>query len=448
MVSSLNERQNLTESSHEISNRENFLKHVWRAYPAMPLDQSEWPAKACGRLRIDNSASTAAVMLETIEGHNRIEFTPNCRWLGVAPEATPFDATVLRSGDIVMIGGCEDANGSFLASICQLLTPCRSALPQVSNFDIARSRQWMNFIARVRQFFTERGFIELLTPTLVVSPGTEPFLEPMRVQAVYNGREVARYLPTSPEFHLKKALARGWREIFEIKTCFRNGEAGTHHQPEFSMLEWYRAYARLDAIEADLQGLLWALARSESERAHLQLKRISVRELFSKLGDVEFDLQPTTTRDQLAELASRLSVRTALDDSFDDIYFRIFLECVEPMLVDLGPVVVYDYPPSQAALARIGANGFAERFELYWRGLEIANAFHELNDPEQNRERFALDAKIKMAQGKAAVPIDDELLNWLDYGLPPSGGIALGLDRLFMAWLEIDSIEDTRAFSF
>lgn len=240
-------------------------------------------------------------------------------------------------------------------------------------------------------------------------------------------------------------LVAGWTRIYEIKSCFRNGEVGLHHQPEFFMLEWYRAYANLDNIAADVENLLMTLTCAVGIDLP-GLRRTSMRALFQDAFG--FELAPETTREQLSDCARRFNVRIEGDDTWDEIFFRLFLEKIEPGLGHEGPVLVFGYPPSQAALARIGRDGFADRFELYWKGVEIANAFHELNDPEVNRARFENDVARKIELTGAGVPVDEELLQALDYGLPPSGGIALGLDRLFMALYAIGDIAKARAFPF
>jgi lysyl-tRNA synthetase class 2 len=167
-------------------------------------------------------------------------------------------------------------------------------------------------------------------------------------------------------------------------------------------------------------------------------------ELFqTRLG---FNLTPATTREELVRLAQGLNISIRDDDSWDDIFFRVFLEKIEGDLGADGPLLVRGYPPSQAALSRIGPDGFADRFEVYWRGLELANAFHELNDPDENEKRFRDDARKKLELGRRSVPVDEELIAGLKTGMPPSGGIALGVERLFMALFDLPTIAEARAF--
>lgn len=325
---------------------------------------------------------------------------------------------------------------------------------------------WMAFLQQVRDFFHQRHFTEIHTPTLVPSPGMEPFLDVFETQFESGSYKKTFYLPTSPEFHLKKAVAQGWSSIFEIKPCFRNGEISKTHQPEFWMLEWYRAFANLDSIKTDVKNLVEFLDRNlkneiaaytyrnslkenkptQGELANSPIVFISqsVSELFQNL--LSFKLSPQTTREELAQLATQLNIYFLPSDSWDELFHRIFIDHVEPKIPKENPFFLTDYPASQAALARVNSLGWAERFEVYWKGLELANAYHELNDPKEQRTRFLADQEAKRALNKKVVPIDEDFLRALEFGFPPSGGIALGLDRLFMALFDIPEIKNTRMF--
>lgn len=352
-----------------------------------------------------------------------------------------FNESLLRAGDQVCVHLIDR-----VADQVSLLTPSLETYHLRSTFNPLVSSQLHLFMQEVRSIFAGRGFTEILTPTLVPSPGTEPYLEPFTTEWAYGDRTRTCYLPTSPEFHLKQLLAAGWTKIYEIKTCFRNGEIGEHHEPEFQMLEWYRAYSPLDAIADDVEALLSTLSQKlRPERPVPKLRRTTMATLFAKAFN-GFSLTPTTTRDDLVALAGAFSVTVDVSDSWDDLFFRLFLEKIEGTLGLEDPVLVRGYSPTQAALSRIGADGFADRFEVYWRGLELANAFHELNDPDENVARFEADRARKEELGKPAVPIDKILIAALKHGLPPSGGIAMGLDRVFMALFEYRTIGETRGF--
>lgn len=324
-----------------------------------------------------------------------------------------------------------------------LLAPAKAEM-LFSDFNSDRAKQWELYLKLVRQCFEFLGFTEVRTSTLVTSPGLEPYLNPFETKFKSGQQETDFYLPTSPEFELKKVLSTGMSRIFEFKPSFRNEEMSSHHRPEFWMLEWYRAYADLASIKKDIKGLLnyLKLHWPQPLKGWAALKEISVAELFLKFCD--FQLTPQTTKEELVTLAQEMGIQTSSTDDWDDVYFRIFLEKIEPHLGMDGPLIVKDYPPSQCAWARITREGWADRFELYWRGVELANAYHELNNPAEQLARFEKANQKRRQLGKPEMPIDKKLMQALESGFPPSGGIALGLDRLFMLLIDKSDIGATR----
>ncbi len=297
--------------------------------------------------------------------------------------------------------------------------------------------EFAKFVNAVRQFFISRGCNEVFTPTLVPCPGMEPSLEPFSV-----GRT---YLPTSPEIHLKKALARGWTDIFEIKSCFRKGELSAHHEPEFTMLEWYRGFADLEMIIADLKALLEHLDTNGFMRQSAPVAVTTFRKLFHEVLD--FELKPEATVEDLQGVARRLSLHSLPDDSFADLFHRLLIEHIEPRMREMGPLVVRDFPPSMAALAKLTAEGWADRCEFYWEGLEIANAFNEVNDPLEQKKRWQNDIEERKRLGTSTLAVDPSLIHALEAGMPPSGGIALGMERLYMACRGVDEIRELKLFA-
>lgn len=311
---------------------------------------------------------------------------------------------------------------------------------------------WNQFIKAVDQFFQQKEFLQVQTPTLVVCPGTEPFLD--YFETTLMGAEKKLYLPTSPELHLKKMLARGYEKIYEMRPCFRNKEISSQHQPEFWMLEWYRAYETLNDIQQDVKELVQYLVkvfRTPTETS-FSFQDLTCAQAFAKY--LHLNLTPNTT---LAEFKQWGQSHPVLKSHFsqwqhfdvwDDIYYFLFIEYIEPQLLKDHPVLfLRNYPPSQAALARLTAEGWGDRFEFYWNGLEIANAFHELNDPVLQRQRAMEDLELKSKIGKSQIPpVDEDFLQHLQAGMPPSAGIALGLDRLFMALFNIKDITQFREF--
>jgi lysyl-tRNA synthetase class 2 len=313
-------------------------------------------------------------------------------------------------------------------------------------------------LARVRSLFAASGFTEVETPSLVVSPGMEPHLQPFATELREPGG-VGRplYLHTSPEFAMKKLLAAGERRIWQLARVFRNGERSATHHPEFTMLEWYRAGAGWRDLVADCEALLTAAleaagrsslawgGRESDPRRPWQM--LSVAEAFRI--HAEIDLLATAPDPQapdlarLARAAERAGIAAHAGDRWEDLFFRIMLERVEPQLGHPVPTVLYDYPLSLAALARPSPTDprVAERFELYVAGLELANAFGELTDADIQAARFERDADLKEQLYGERVPVDADFLAALRHGLPESAGIALGFDRLVMVATGADHIE-------
>ncbi len=356
---------------------------------------------------------------------------------------------ILSDGDWIACHFLNSAEKIQLDSL-MLLAPCMGKFNFESQRDEAnRQKAWQVYLKAVRDFFLDQNFYEILTPTLVDCPGTEPFLEPFFTELKVGRNQKKYFLPTSPELHLKKCLSKGYEAIFEIKSCFRNGELGPHHQPEFLMLEWYRSMHHLEQIQKDVEKLVEKCQQQLREsgfdvRPLPNFNRTSMAQLFKE--KLNFKLTPNTSRDELEKLAKTLKMHTTHSDSWDDLFFKIFLTFIEPEMKTAGAVFLADYPVSQAALARINEAGWADRFEFYWQGLEIANAFYELNDPKIQRQRTLADIQEKARLGLSSVPLDEGFLHALELGMPPSAGIALGLERLFMALMGYDSLAQVKLF--
>jgi elongation factor P--(R)-beta-lysine ligase len=314
-------------------------------------------------------------------------------------------------------------------------------------------------IAAIRAFFAERDFVEVDTPALQVSPGLEPHLMAFATGLSEPGeRPQPRYLHTSPEFAMKKLLVAGVPRLFQLAHCFRNGERGRTHHPEFTMLEWYRAGASYRDLMADCEALLRACLGAAGTRQFAWQDKtaeptaaweyLSVAAAFAR--EVHIDLLATApdpmqpSLDRLAEAARPLGITPHPGDTWEDLFFRIFLERIEPKLGIGAPTILYDYPISMAALARAkpGDTRLAERFELYVAGLELANAFGELTDAATQRARFLADQEKKRARYGIAYPVDEDFLAALAYGMPQSAGIALGVDRVVMLATGAEHIEE------
>lgn len=312
-----------------------------------------------------------------------------------------------------------------------------------------------------RDWFAEAGFLEVETPALQIAPGAEVHLQAFWTDFALGGRPTRYGLHTSPEFAMKKLLAGGLTRICQFAPVFRNGEWSATHHPAFTMLEWYRAgdgsAGALAPLIADCRALLrTAAAVAEAEGAGDGLLRwgeasadptaaweiLTVAEAFARHAGIDLaaliDDPADPSPAPLAEAARNLGLTPAADDSFDDVFFRIFLDRIEPHLGQGRPTVLTRYPISMAALSRPADDDprWADRFELYVAGLELANAFGELTDPVEQARRFEADLDRKAELYGEVWPIDRDFLAALDPamggGLPPTAGIALGVDRLVM----------------
>jgi len=299
----------------------------------------------------------------------------------------------------------------------------------------------------LRAFFAARDFIEVETPILQVSPGNETHLQAFEtVLEGSDGARVPRYLHTSPEFTAKKLLAAGEERLFTVARVFRNGERTALHHPEFTMLEWYRANETYESLMEDCAALMAATAETlgiETFRygdltcdARLAPERLTVADAFTRFAGI--DLMATVgeganDRAGLWRAVKAAGIRVADDDNWADVFTRVMVEKIEPFLGIGRATILCEYPISEAALARPkpGDPRVAERFELYVCGVELANAFGELTDADEQRRRFIqwMDEKERIYGNR--YPIDEDFLDALAL-MPEASGIALGLDRLVM----------------
>ena len=300
--------------------------------------------------------------------------------------------------------------------------------------------------AAIRAFFAERGVLEVETPILSAAGNTDPNIASFSLEfsGRTDGAPRTRWLRTSPEFALKRLLATGVGDCYELGREFRDGEAGGRHNPEFTMLEWYRVgwdHQRLIGETAGLVDMALALVGRRAtlrriawrdlyhERLGLDPHSAGVEALQAALGDVRIDPDGVTRDDWLDLLLThRLQPGFARDEL----------------------LAVYDYPASQAALSRIrdGDPALAERFEMYLGPLELANGYHELTEPREQRTRFERDVAVRAQRGAPQPPIDERLLSALASGLPRCAGVALGIDRLSMAMIGARGIQEVLAFPF
>jgi lysyl-tRNA synthetase class 2 len=302
--------------------------------------------------------------------------------------------------------------------------------------------------AAVRSWFADRDFVEVETAALQVSPGNEAHLHAFATEALeLTGQSVTRYLRTSPEFACKALLAAGEERIFDFARVWRNRERGPLHHPEFTMLEWYRTAAPYESLMEDCQALL-ILAAESAGTGQFRFRgrvcdplaspeRVTVAEAIQRHAGIELlstlDSGGETDRDALASRASAAGIRVADDDSWADVFSRILVEKVEPNLGVGRASILCEYPVSEAALARPKPSDprVAERFELYACGVELANAFGELTDANEQRRRFEIEMTEKARLYGERYPIDEDFLSALAI-MPPACGSAMGFDRLVM----------------
>ena len=312
----------------------------------------------------------------------------------------------------------------------------------------------------VRRWFDAKGFVEVQPATLQASPGNETYLHGFRTALILpDGSSHEAYLHTSPEFAMKKLLTAGERQIFALSTVFRNRERTALHAPEFVMLEWYRAYAPLErliddcvaiiALAAHAAGAETLVYRGREASPFDPPERLTVRDAFRRYAGIDiYDSLPViggTDTETLARQAKNSGVRIAPDDDWSDIFSRLLSERVEPNL-GLGRLtVLHAYPASEAALARVNPDDprVAERFELYCCGVEVANAFHELRDPDEQRRRFASDMEEQQRIFGTSYPIDEDFLAALA-DMPEASGAAVGFDRLIMLATGAERVESVQ----
>lgn len=300
----------------------------------------------------------------------------------------------------------------------------------------------------VRGWFESQGFTETEVGQLAVSPGNEAHLAAYGVDE--DGQRL--YLHTSPEFAMKKLLAAGESRIFELARVFRRGERGPLHAPEFTMLEWYRAGASVEAVmddaatllsvAADAVGARWFEWRGRTCEPRAAPEHLTVAGAFARHCGLDL-LATLDDRDALAAEALRLGVRVGTDDDWSDLFSRLISTLIEPHLGIGRPTLLTDYPICEAALARPRAADprAAERFELYCCGVELANGFGELTDPVEQRRRFEIEMDLKERRYGERYPIDEDFLAALG-AMPAASGVALGFDRMVMLAAGARRIDD------
>ncbi len=293
-------------------------------------------------------------------------------------------------------------------------------------------------LANIRSFFSQRKVLEVETPVLSHAGNSDP-----NISSISTEGSRKKYLRTSPEYAMKRLLASGHRDIYEMGRVFRAGETGRYHNPEFTLLEWYRSGWNYLKLADEVIELVRFCGQGQFDE--WPVKRITYRELFVQ----ETGLDPLyCSESELAACAMERAI-TATSMDHQDWLDLLLSELIQPALPGECFTVVHDFPPEQAALARIRADQppVAERFEVYLGQMELANGYQELTDPLEQLERFQRESRLSQSRGEQQVPLDMNLIAAMGHGLPECSGVALGIDRLLMSCLKLDRIEAVLSFA-
>ncbi|MCS0415679.1 elongation factor P--(R)-beta-lysine ligase [Vibrio diabolicus] len=310
---------------------------------------------------------------------------------------------------------------------------------------IEQLRQRATLIASIRQFFADRQVMEVDTPAMSHATVTDIHLHTFQTEFVGPGYADGSklFFMTSPEFHMKRLLAAGSGCIYQINKAFRNEENGRYHNPEFTMLEWYRVGFDHHKLMDEMDDLLQLVLKSgAAQRMTYQQAFIDVLGVCPLEGSMT-ELKTAASKLGLSDIAEP-------EEDRDTLLQLLFSVGVEYKIGQDVPAFVYDFPASQAALAKINPQDHrvADRFEVYFKGIELANGFHELDNPKEQLARFEQDNAKRLDMGLKPQPIDYHLISALEAGLPDCAGVALGIDRLIMLALGCDHIDQVTAFPF
>lgn len=295
-------------------------------------------------------------------------------------------------------------------------------------------------LAAIRRFFAERGVLEVETPLLAATTATDPHIQSLKVSNSYLGSAQEFFLQSSPEFAMKRLLAAGSGSIYQICKAFRQDEKSQRHNPEFTLLEWYRTGFTMEDLMGEVEQLV------ADVHTTVKIERISYAAMFERV--LGYNPHAADLETLLVSVQTNIDI-AATTLSADDCLFLLWTHVIEPDLP--ANCFIYDYPASQAALARIEVDSqghlVGRRFELFINGMEIANGYHELTDASQQRQRFMADNLKRQVMGLEVYPLDEKLLAAMEQGLPECAGVALGLDRLLMVVTKAKRISQVLAFS-
>lgn len=312
----------------------------------------------------------------------------------------------------------------------------------------------------IRNFFWQEKFLEVETPQLVPLPSMEPYLEVFETTLLDERRNNYQgFLTSSPEFAMKKLLAGGFENLFQVCKSFRNQEGWSErHNPEFTILEWYRINSDYTELMTDCENLFQYIANTVFQTTTITFRghtfdlsqpweRLSVPDAFAKYADI--DLETLLSAEKLLHTAAKKGYTISPETTWEEAFNQIFLNEIEPHLgTGPQPTILYDYPAEMAALSRKKEADprLAERFEFYFAGLEMGNAFSELTDWQEQQRRLEADRAEKQRIGRTLFDIDQDFIEALKMGIPDCAGIAVGVDRVCMVFLNADTIQDVLFF--
>ena len=288
--------------------------------------------------------------------------------------------------------------------------------------------KWDEFVNMLRSFFRERGYLEVSTPLLLEFPNLDPNVEPIPVKVRIGGERKTLWLQTSPEYSMKKLLSKFKRDMFQLTKVFRDGEHGRLHRVEFHMLEWYKIGKDYVFLMEEVKELLRGLFGFKD------FEEMSVEEAFEKYLEAELP----KGEEELKKLLKERDLHYEEDEDWETLFYRAFIE-VERRLGFERPIFLKDFPDRLSALAKV-EGGVAQRFELFIKGVELANGWTEETDPREVRRRLEREARIRN------LPLDEGFIK-AHHSMPPCAGCSIGVDRLFMLWIGKESLEDIELFN-
>ena len=388
-----------------------------------------------------------------------------CNALAAVPLVLPPPPTgelPYGAGELVQVEGRWDGACLEARAVERVFvppSPSRAHQPPQEALSAEAVRGWSRLVRRARGFFAQRGFLEVCTPCWVGAPGTDPYLEP--VAADYHpggtGEPLRGWLHTSPELSMKRMLCAGHERIVQLVPVWRDGELGPLHQPEFRILEWYRAWQGVEAVIEDVEALVYRLCDGVAQLpggATVELVRPFARLTMAEVVQQACDFRLMEALEAEA-LRRRMKALDLLPPggadgwAWDELFALLQVARLDPWLAGQGAVFVTDWPAALAVLARRREDDprVAERFELYVGGVELANGFGELRDAAEQRARFLEDQRVRCQRGGPELPLPSAFLEALaEVGMPPAAGVALGVDRVLMLALGAERIRDVVPF--